>query len=176
MSQRCTKEMLVDKEVTWHWICYSYSTNQTELQRARDHFEHLEATGQYAMKRRGHKRSSSEMEADVPGTSKPVTRSATDPLSKVLCFFRQLDSMQVLFSVRTMNSGKALRQAVEISKDPALMTRLSNAISRSHAHAIAVSSAKSVLSTAKNTNVSFLRKGGTYRPSNCSVFSQQHLL
>jgi len=31
-------------------------------------------------------------------------------------------------SVRTMNSGKALRQAVEISKDPVLMTRLSNAI------------------------------------------------
>jgi len=103
---------------------------------------------------------------------------ATDPLLKVLCFFCQLDSMQALFSVRTMNSGKALRQAVENFKDPdpALMTRLSNAISRSDAHAIAVSSAKSVLSTAKNTNVSFLRKGGTYRPSNSSVFSQQHLL
>ena len=39
-------------------------------------------------------------------------------------------------SVRTMNSGKALRQAVEISKDPVLMTRLSNAISQNDAHAI----------------------------------------
>jgi len=25
----CTKEMLVDKEVTWHRSCYSYATNQT---------------------------------------------------------------------------------------------------------------------------------------------------
>jgi len=88
----CTKEMLVDKEVTWHRSCYSCATNQTELQPARDRFEHLVATGQYAMKRRGHKRSTSEMEADIPGTSKPFTRSATNRLSKVLCFFCQLDS------------------------------------------------------------------------------------
>jgi len=88
----CTKEILVDKEVTWHRSCYSHATNQTELQRARDRFEHLVATGQYAMKRRGHKRSTSDMEADIPGTSKPFTRSATDRLSKVLCFFCQLDS------------------------------------------------------------------------------------
>ena len=78
----CTKEMLVDKEVTWHRSCYSCATNQTELQRVRDHFEHSVATGQYTMKRRGHKRSTSEMEADIPGTSKPFTRSATDRLSK----------------------------------------------------------------------------------------------
>ena len=35
-----------------------------------------------------------------------------------------------------MNSGKALRQAAEISKDPVLMTRLSNAISPNDAHAM----------------------------------------
>jgi len=35
-----------------------------------------------------------------------------------------------------MNSGKALRQAAEIPKDPVLMTRLSNAISPNDAHAI----------------------------------------
>jgi len=35
-----------------------------------------------------------------------------------------------------MDSGKALRQAVEISKDPVLMTRLRNAISPNDAHAI----------------------------------------
>ena len=86
----CTKEMLVDNEVTWHRSCYSHATNQTELQRARDRFEQSVATGQYAMKRRGHKRSTLEMEADIPWTSKPFTRSATDRLSKVLCFFCQL--------------------------------------------------------------------------------------
>jgi len=120
------------------------------------------------MKRRGVK--SSEMEADIPGISKPFTISATDPLSKVLCFFCQVDSRQALFSVRTMNSGKALRQAVEISKDPELMTGLSNAKSSNDAQTIAVSLAKSVLSTANNTNVPFLRKGGMYRRWNCSVF------
>ena len=52
----CNKEMLVDKKVTWHRSCYSYATNQIELQRARDRFEHLVTTGQFAMKRRGHKR------------------------------------------------------------------------------------------------------------------------
>ena len=90
----CTKEMLVDKEVTWRRSCYSYATNQTELQRARGRFEHSVATGQYSyeMKRRGHKRSTSEMEADIPGTSKPFTRSATDRLSRVLCFFCQIHS------------------------------------------------------------------------------------
>jgi len=87
VSKGCTKEMLVDKEVTWHRSCYSYATNQIELQRARDRFEHLVTTGQFAMKRRGHKRSTSEMEGDIPGTSKPFTTSATDRLSKVLCFF-----------------------------------------------------------------------------------------
>jgi len=34
-----TKEMLVDKELTWHRSCCSYATNQTELQRARDRFD-----------------------------------------------------------------------------------------------------------------------------------------
>jgi len=126
----CTKEMLVDKEVTWHRSCYSYATNETELQRPRDHFEHSVATGQYAMKSRGDKRPSSEMEADIPGTSKSFTRSVTDRLSKMLCFFWELESRRALFSVRSMNSGKALRQAVEISKDPVLMTRLSIAISK----------------------------------------------
>ena len=84
--------MLVDKEVTWRRSCYSYATNQTELQQARDCFEQSVATGQYAMKRQGHKRSSSDMEADIPGTSKPFTRSTTDLLSKVLCFLCQLYS------------------------------------------------------------------------------------
>ena len=35
-----------------------------------------------------------------------------------------------------MNAGKAVRQAVEISQDPVLMTRLSNALSSNDAHAI----------------------------------------
>ena len=90
------------------------------------------------MKKRGHKRASSEMEADMPGASMPFTRSATHPLSKELCFFCQLDISQSLLSVKTMNSGKALRQAVQISQDSVLLTRLSNAISPSDAHAIDV--------------------------------------
>jgi len=76
------------------------------------------------------------MEADILGTSKSFTRSATDHLLKVLFSLCQLDSRQVLFLVITMNSGKARRPAAEISKDPVLMTKLSNAISPNDAHAI----------------------------------------
>jgi len=94
------------------------------------------ATGSVCYKKASHKRSSSEMEADIPGTSKRFTRSVTDCLSKVLCFFYQLDSRWALFWVRTVNSGKALRQVAEISKDLLLMTRLSNAISANDVHAI----------------------------------------
>jgi hypothetical protein len=130
--------MLVDNEATWHRSCYSSATNHTELQRARDRFEHSVATGQYATKKQGHKRSSSEMEADMPGTSKPFTRSATEPLSKQLCFFCQYDNSQALYSVRSMNCGKAIRKAIEIARDPVLMTRLSNAISPNDAHAVDV--------------------------------------
>ena len=67
--QGCTKEMLLDKETTWHQSCYFSATNQTELQRARDRFEHSMSSGRYAVKKkRGYKRSSSEMEADTPRT------------------------------------------------------------------------------------------------------------
>ncbi len=68
----------------------------------------------------------------------PFTRSATEPLSKHQCFFCQLDTGEDLFTVRTENSGKALRQAVEISQDRVLVTRLANAISPNDAHAIDV--------------------------------------
>ena len=78
------------------------------------------------------------MEADTPGTSMPFTRSATDPLSKQLCFFCQSDNSQALYSTRSMNSGKAIRKAIEISHDLMLMTRLSSAISPHDAHAIDV--------------------------------------
>ncbi len=77
-------------------------------------------------------------ESATPGSSAPFTRSATEPLRKAHCFFCQKDDGQDLFTVRTENAGKVLRQAVEISQDQVLMTRLSNAISLSDAHAIDV--------------------------------------
>ena len=49
--QGCTKEMLLDKETTWHRSCYSSATNQAELQRARDRFEHSMSSGWYAVKK-----------------------------------------------------------------------------------------------------------------------------
>jgi len=36
------------QKVTWRRSCYSYATNQTELQRVRDRFEHSVATGLYS--------------------------------------------------------------------------------------------------------------------------------
>ena len=69
-------------------------------------------------------------------SSAPFTRSVTEPLRN--CFFCQKDDGHDLFTVRTENAGKALRQAVEISQNQVLMTRLNNAISPVDAHAIDV--------------------------------------
>ena len=132
------QEMLLDKETKWHRSCYSSAANQTELQRARDRFENVMSSGRYAVTKHDYKRSSSEMEADTPGISMPFTRSATEPLSKYLCFFCQSINGQALFTVRTGNSEKAFRQAVDISQHSVLMTRLSNAIPPSDAHTIDV--------------------------------------
>ena len=68
-------------------------------------------------KKCGHKRTHSEMdESTTPSSSTPFTRSATEPLRKHYCLFVQKDDGQDLFTVRTENTGKALRQAVEISQ------------------------------------------------------------
>lgn len=83
------------------------------------------STGSYAVNKRGHKRKRSEMdESATPGSSAPFTRSATEPLRKTHCFFCQKDAGQNTFTVRTENSGKELRRAVEISQDHVMMTRL----------------------------------------------------
>ena len=77
--------------------------------------------------------------ATTPSSSTPITRSATEPLRRDYCiFFWQKDDGQNLFTVRTENAGKALRQAVEISQSQVLMTQLNNAISPSDAHALDV--------------------------------------
>ena len=101
--------------------------------------QHAICTGSYAAKKRGYKRTHSEMdEATTPSSSTPFTRSATEPLRKDYCFFCQKDNGQDLFTVRTENAGKALRQAVEISQSQVLMTRLNNAVLPSNAYAIDV--------------------------------------
>ena len=74
----------------------------------------------------------------TPSSSTPFTRSATQPLKKLHCFFCQMNDGQDLFTVRTENSGEELQRAVEISQNQVLMTRLSNAISPGDAHAIDV--------------------------------------
>ena len=121
-----------------HRSCYYAATNQISLQRAKERFEHSMSTGMYAVKKRGHKRTNSEMEPSPPGISTTSTRSATEPLSKDQCFFCQVDDGQRLFTVRSGNSGKALKQAIHITQIPVLMTRLNNAISPSDAHALDV--------------------------------------
>ena len=70
--------------------------------------------------------------------AKHTTRFVAEPLVKDHCVSGQLDDGQHLFTVRTENSGKFLRQAVEIFQEPVLMTRLKNAISPTDALAINV--------------------------------------
>ena len=78
--QDCTKQSMLEAKTTWHRSCYSDATNKISLQRARERFEHSMSTGRYAVKKRGNKRTSSEMEANTPTTSMTFTRSATEPL------------------------------------------------------------------------------------------------
>jgi len=59
-----------------------------------------------------------------------------DELATPIC--QKNDGQQPLFTVRTDNAGKALQQAIVTSPDLVLMTRLSNTISPSYAHAIDV--------------------------------------
>ena len=101
---KSTRQTMLENKAMWHRSCYSAATNQISLQRARDRFEHSMSTGMYAAKKRGHKRTNSEMEPSPPGISTTFTLSATEPLSKDQCFFCQVDDGQRLFTVRTGNS------------------------------------------------------------------------
>jgi len=74
----------------------------------------------------------------LPGSSLPFTRSRTNPLDKKVCFFCQQENNQQLYTVRTENAGKCLKEAVERSDNAALKTRLSTCISPGDAHAIDV--------------------------------------
>ncbi|KAH3815459.1 hypothetical protein DPMN_143982 [Dreissena polymorpha] len=136
--QDCTKQTMLEAKAMWHRSCYSCATNEISLQRARERIEHSMSTGSYAVKKRGHKRTNSEMEANTPTTSTIFTRSATAPLSKDRCFFCQVDDGQSLFTVRTENAGNELKNAMQITQDPVLMTRLNNAVAPTDAHAIDV--------------------------------------
>ena len=136
--QDCTKQTMLEAKAMWHRSCYSCATNEISLQRARERFEHSMSTGSYAVKKRGHKRTNSEMEANTPTTSTIFTRSATAPLSKDRCFFCQVDDGRSLFTVRTENAGNELKNAMQITQDPVLMKRLNNAVAPTDAHAIDV--------------------------------------
>ena len=89
----------------------------------------LELTGSKTLKRK---------HSDGPTSSLPFTRSSTNTLDKNLCFFCQKDTRLQLLNITTENAGHALRQAVHLSQNAALKTRLCTAISPDDAHAIDV--------------------------------------
>ena len=139
--QDCTKEKLYVKKAIWHRNCYSDATNKVQIQRARERFDHTVSTISHCIKQRGKKRGRTDIEEPDTSTSEfsaPFTRSCTLPLAKKQCFFCQNDDGQQLFTVRTENAGTDLRNAVEISRDDALRTRLSTCISPGDAHAFDV--------------------------------------
>ena len=76
--------------------------------------------------------------SDGHTSSLPCTRSSTNPLDKNLCFFCQKDTRLQLLNITTEKAGHALRQAVHLSQNAALKTRLCTAISPDDAHAIDV--------------------------------------
>ena len=95
-------ETFIEKKTLWHRSCYSDAANAISIQRAKDRLQHAICTGSYAAKKRGHKRTHSEMdEATTPSSSTPFTRSETEPLRKDYCFFCQKDDGQDLFTCST---------------------------------------------------------------------------
>ncbi|XP_034057156.1 uncharacterized protein LOC117536421 [Gymnodraco acuticeps] len=139
--QNCTLETLCTEQAVWHRSCHSNATNNDQIQRARDRNAHALTRGHYTAKKRGQKRGSTEIDDPDLSTfsfSSPFTRSYTSPLNKEQCFFCQKDDGQQLYQVRTENAGKHLKEAVEMSHNTALKTRLNTCISPGDAHAIDV--------------------------------------
>lgn len=133
----CTYGDLSSHKAGWHRSCYSTATNKEEIRRARNRIEDALSSGSYITKKRGIKRKSAIDEAST--STSVFTRSSTIPLCKELCFFCQTDDHnQQLFKLRTHNAGKALRDALEIAQDTALLTRLNTSLSPCDAHAIDV--------------------------------------
>lgn len=97
-------ETLSVQKAVWHRMCYSNATNKDQIQ-------HALSTGTYSGKKRGHERTSSQMEEAPTEDSTPFTRSATAPLDRDLCFFCQTNDDRPMYSVRSANSGKSLRDA-----------------------------------------------------------------
>ena len=134
-----TKETLMANHAVWHRSCYSNSTNNDQIQRAKKRHQANLLVENYLEENGGQKRIRTDMdEPSVSGSTTPFTRSAAVPLDKKLCFFCQKNIEEYLYAVRTENIGRALRDAVEISHDPVLRTRLNTSISPSDAHAIDV--------------------------------------
>ena len=87
-----SRDSFIEKKPVWHRNCYSDATNQVAILRARDRLEHEMFTGSHVAKKRGHKRTKSEMEeasTQSQGGSVRFTRSATEPLTTSHCFFCQ---------------------------------------------------------------------------------------
>ena len=140
LQDNTTEKLYVEKAI-WHRKCYLDATNKVHIQRARDRFSHTLSTESHTIKQREKKRGKTDIEEPDTSTSDfsaPFTRSCTAPLAKERCFFCQIDDGQQLFTVRTGNAGTDLRNAVEISQDAALQTRLNTCISPGDAHAIDV--------------------------------------
>ena len=134
----CTAETLQRENAVWHRTCYSMMTNTVQRERARDRQQHSMSTGSHTPKVKGRRSRSADDVNNVTGSAAPYTRSSTRPLNKDMCFFCQTDNGQKLFSVRTMNAGQSLKQAVQASSDPQMKTRYSTCIADSDAHAMDV--------------------------------------
>ena len=52
--QNYTPECLMRNNATWHRICYSNTTNNTDIQRARKRYERGLSTEKYIPKKKGH--------------------------------------------------------------------------------------------------------------------------
>ena len=128
------KEFLVEelkaKQGTWHRKCYQDATHSGMLKRAKERHERVLAGPNES------RRKTSNLQEAEPINQ--LTRSKTTPYNKAECFFRDGEecNREKLREVRTVNAGKSLHEAIELSRNDKLRVKFSTAINAPDAHAI----------------------------------------
>ena len=115
-------EGLEVKQGTWHRKYYQDASHSGMLKRAKERYERVLAGPNDS------RRKTRNLQEAEPINQ--LTRSKTTPYNKAVCFFCDDEgcNREKLREVRTMNSTRSLREAIELSRNDKLRVKFSIAI------------------------------------------------
>ena len=115
------------KQGTWHRKCYQDATHSGMLKRAKERHEKVLAGPNESI------RKTRNLQEAEPINQ--LTRSKTTPYNKAVCFFCDGEecNREKLREVRTMNAGKSLHEAIELSRNDKLRVKFSTVINATDA-------------------------------------------